>query len=142
LGISLFALAASLRQGFWSIDAALAEKNAPLQTFKRTRTKPAAMQSTQAPAATQSTQAFAAAQTDTVEVVAPPSSVSRLIALVGTLVLTAVMLGVGYGMIWSLFTKGQIPALEGIGPYLLGSSALFAPYAFNQLKEAFKKDGQ
>jgi hypothetical protein len=65
-------------------------------------------------------------------------SASRLIATLGTLVLAAIMLGVGYAMIWSLFTRGQIPALEGIGPYLLGGAALFAPYAFNQLKEAFK----
>jgi hypothetical protein len=66
------------------------------------------------------------------------SSASRLIATAGTLVLAAMMLGVGYAMIWSLFTRGQIPALEGIGPYLMGGAALFAPYAFNQLKEAFK----
>ena len=66
------------------------------------------------------------------------SSASRLIAMIGTLILAAILLGVGYGMIWSLFTKGQIPALAGIGPYLMGGAALFAPYAFNQLKEAFK----
>src|SRR5262249_27244156 len=65
-------------------------------------------------------------------------STSRLIATIGVLVLTAMMLGVGYAMIWSLFMRGQIPALEGIGPYLMGGAALFAPYAFNQLKDAFK----
>src|SRR5262245_49330014 len=65
-------------------------------------------------------------------------SASRLIATLGTLVLASIMLGVGYAMIWSLFVRGTIPALEGIGPYLMGGAALFAPYAFNQLKEAFK----
>jgi hypothetical protein len=70
----------------------------------------------------------------------PMLSVEPLVftTLVGTLVLTGVMLGVGYGMIWSLFTRGEVPKLDGIGPYLLGGSALFAPYAFNQLKEAFR----
>jgi hypothetical protein len=71
-----------------------------------------------------------------------PSSISRVVALFGTLVLAAVLLGVGYGMIWSLFTRGQIPKLDGIGPYLMGGAALFAPYAFNQLKEAFKPSVQ
>jgi len=79
--------------------------------------------------------------------IAPPSggppapqmvgSASRLIAAFGLMVLAIMILGIGYGIIWSLFTKGQIPNLTGIGPYLMGGAALFAPYAFNQIKNAF-----
>jgi hypothetical protein len=65
-------------------------------------------------------------------------SASRMIAAFGLMVLAVMILGIGYGIMWSLFTKGEIPNLSGIGPYLLGGSALFAPYAFNQIKEAFK----
>jgi len=65
-------------------------------------------------------------------------SASRMIAAFGLMILAVMILGIGYGIMWSLFTKGTIPNLAGIGPYLLGGSALFAPYAFNQIKEAFK----
>ena len=54
------------------------------------------------------------------------------------MVLAVMILGIGYGIMWSLFTKGDMPNLNGIGTYLLGGSALFAPYAFNQIKDAFK----
>lgn len=74
---------------------------------------------------------------------APPASqlvgsASRMIAAFGLMILAVMILGIGYGIMWSLFTKGTIPNLVGIGPFLLGGSALFAPYAFNQIKEAFK----
>ena len=65
-------------------------------------------------------------------------STSRMIAAFGLMILAVMILGIGYGIMWSLFTKGAVPNLVGIGPYLLGGSALFAPYAFNQIKEAFK----
>ena len=65
-------------------------------------------------------------------------STSRMIAAFGLMVLAVMILGIGYGIMWSLFTQDKTPDLSGIGPYLLGGSALFAPYAFNQLKEIFK----
>ena len=65
-------------------------------------------------------------------------SSSRLIAAFGLMILAIMILGIGYGIMWSLFVKGQTPDLTGIGTYLLGGSALFAPYAFNQVKDAFK----
>lgn len=64
-------------------------------------------------------------------------STSRLGAAVGTLVLAVMALGVGYYMLWSLFTKGSVD-LSSIGTYFLSGSALFAPYAFNQLSSIFK----
>jgi hypothetical protein len=65
-----------------------------------------------------------------------PSS-SRLGAAVGVLVLAIMALGVGYYMLWSLFTK-QTVDLSSVGTYFLSGSALFAPYAFNQLSSIFK----
>jgi hypothetical protein len=119
LGLGLFGILISLRNSNWSIADALTEKSSDL-TESYTITDPETSQPKQ--------------------VVKPVlvGSASRLIATIGTMVITAILLGVGYSMIWSLFTRGQIPALEGIGPYLLGAGALFTPYAFNQLKEAFK----
>lgn len=64
-------------------------------------------------------------------------STSRLGAAVGTLVLAVMALGVGYYMLWSLFTHQSVD-LSSIGTYFLSGSALFAPYAFNQLSSIFK----
>lgn len=64
-------------------------------------------------------------------------STSRLGAAVGTLVLAIMALGVGYYMLWSLFTQQGVD-LSSIGTYFLSGSALFAPYAFNQLSSIFK----
>lgn len=64
-------------------------------------------------------------------------STSRLGAAVGTLVLAVMALGVGYYMLWSLFTRQSVD-LSSIGTYFLSGSALFAPYAFNQLSSIFK----
>lgn len=63
-------------------------------------------------------------------------STSRLGAAVGTLVLAVMALGVGYYMLWSLFTQQSVD-LSSIGTYFLSGSALFAPYAFNQLSSIF-----
>lgn len=46
-------------------------------------------------------------------------------------------LGVGYCMLGSLFTQQSVD-LSSIGTYFLSGSALFAPYAFNQLSSIFK----
>jgi hypothetical protein len=64
-------------------------------------------------------------------------STSRLGAAVGTLVLAVMALGVGYYMLWSLFTQQSVD-LSSIGTYFLPGSALFAPYALNQLSSIFK----
>ncbi|WP_051593886.1 hypothetical protein [Bordetella hinzii] len=65
-------------------------------------------------------------------------STSRLGAAVGTLVLAVMALGVGYYMLWALFTQQSVD-LSTIGTYFLSGSALFAPYAFNQLSSIFKE---
>ncbi len=73
----------------------------------------------------------------TVEEPAMVGSASRMIAMFGLLVLAVVLLGIGNAITWSLFVESKIPPLDGIGTYLLGGAALFAPYAFNQLKSIF-----
>jgi len=64
------------------------------------------------------------------------ASSSRLIAVVGFLVLVAMSIGVGYGIIWSIFT-GRPLQIQGLLSYFYGMGTLFAPYAFNQLSQAF-----
>lgn len=127
IGIALVVVVGGLSSGQWSLTDALTDKEAQVTRTKQklvfdARTRKLTADPTQPPE----------------ETTVPAASASRLIALVGTVVLTGIMLGVGYGMVWSLFTRGEVPKLDGIGPYLLGGSALFAPYAFNQLKDAFK----
>jgi len=64
------------------------------------------------------------------------ASSSRLIAMLGLIVLIGMSIGVGYGMIWSMFTHQQMQ-MQGLLSYFYGMAALFAPYAVNQLREAF-----
>ena len=73
----------------------------------------------------------------------PPnsSSSSRLIAFFGTLALLAMFIGLGLYLLWALFNNRTAEAKEGmqsVGSYMLYGSSLFAPYAFNQIKEALK----
>lgn len=76
---------------------------------------------------------------------APPTpavaSSSRLIAFMGMLAMLSVFMGFGLYMLWALFT-GDVTKLDGnvksAGTYLLYGAALYAPYAFNQIKEAMK----
>lgn len=65
-----------------------------------------------------------------------PSS-SHVGAAVGMLVLAVMLLGVGYYMLWSLFTVQSVN-LATVGTYFLAGSALFAPYALDKLSKIFK----
>src|SRR5262249_19985995 len=107
LFVTLLGILVSLRNSpEWSLAGALSEKYVIQRTMEqKTETKPEVV-----------TGSSAKAQTETKPEVVVGSSASRLIATLGTLVLTTTMLGVGYAMIWSLFVRGQIPALDGIGP--------------------------
>ena len=68
----------------------------------------------------------------------PKPSFSRLAGAVGSMGLAAVFIGIGYWVIFALFTGEDITRLDGLGPYFLSGSALFAPYAFNKLARVFK----
>ncbi len=64
-------------------------------------------------------------------------SFSRLAGAIGAMGLSALFIGVGYWVIYILYSGGSLDQLTGLGKYFLTGSALFAPYAFNQLKEIF-----
>lgn len=87
----------------------------------------------------ETTQTTTAGTTTTVTTPQPPiaGSASRLIAMFGLLVLACVILGIGYGIIYGLIAECRVPSLDGVGAYLAGGAALFAPYAVNQIREAF-----
>lgn len=84
-----------------------------------------------------STPANNAAAAGAAPAVAEVPSYSRVGAAVGTFVLATMVLGMGYYMLWSLFTRHTVD-LSSVGTYFLSASALFAPYAFNQLSSIFK----
>lgn len=62
-------------------------------------------------------------------------SVSRLIALIGLLVIIVLILEIGYAAAWHLFVCGSVPDLGGIKGFLLAMAALFTPYIVNQIRE-------
>lgn len=69
------------------------------------------------------------------------ASASRTIALFGLFMTMSTMLGVGYYIVWALFHGRDLSGLEKITPFFYGSAAIFAPYAVNQMKEAFASLG-
>lgn len=135
----------------WSLAAALSEESSPIVPPKQADAGGAASAAQPAAPVAQPPAVVAVgagAAVAAAVVPAQPSadqtpeprlvgSASRLIAAFGLMVLAAMILGIGYGIMSSLFTKSEIPNLSGLRPYLLGGAALFAPYAFNQIKEAF-----
>ncbi|WP_417309484.1 hypothetical protein [Devosia sp.] len=70
----------------------------------------------------------------------PPASYSRTAGAVGAMVLACFVWGLGNVLLYKGFASpGTIDELvSGLGGFFLGTSALFAPYAFNQLGIAFK----
>lgn len=62
-------------------------------------------------------------------------SVSRLIALIGLLVIIVLILEIGYAAAWHLFVCGTVPDLSGIKGFLVAMAALFTPYIVNQIRE-------
>jgi hypothetical protein len=68
-----------------------------------------------------------------------PTSFSRFAGLIGIVYLTAFLWGIGFfvlAYIWVDPAKiGQVVA--NCGQFLMAGSALFAPYAFNQLAQVF-----
>lgn len=65
------------------------------------------------------------------------ASASRTIALFGLFMMMSTVLGIGYYIVWALFHGRDLNALEKMTPFFYGSAAIFAPYAVNQMKEAF-----
>jgi hypothetical protein len=68
-----------------------------------------------------------------------PTSFSRLAGLLGILYLTAFLWGIGFFVLTYIWvapdTIGKV--ISDSGQFLMAGSALFAPYAFNQLSQVF-----
>ncbi|MBV8566349.1 MAG: hypothetical protein JO273_12925 [Methylobacteriaceae bacterium] len=108
--------------------AVAAARHAARIAFEAARVaNPAAAQALQAPAPTE-----------------PPAdegtSYSRAAGMVGAVVLSGFVWALGNVVLYKGYTApGDIKELlTGVAPFLLASSTLFAPYAFNQLSEVFK----
>jgi hypothetical protein len=66
------------------------------------------------------------------------ASFSRVAGSIGAIVLAAFIGGVSYWILYGLFNGNDLAKLKEIGPFVLAGSALFAPYAFNQLSAIFR----
>jgi hypothetical protein len=67
------------------------------------------------------------------------TSYSRITGFAGTVVLTCFIWALGDAVIYNAYmAPGNVKdMLSGVGPFILAGSALFAPYAFNQLSTVF-----
>lgn len=68
------------------------------------------------------------------------TSYSRIAGMLGAIVLGCLIWGLGNVVLArAILDPKQVKTmLEGVWPFLLSTSALFAPYAFNQLKDAMQ----
>lgn len=68
-----------------------------------------------------------------------PTSFSRLAGLIGVAYLTAFLWGIGFFVLASIWVAPTAIAqvIADCGQFLMAGSALFAPYAFNQLAQIF-----
>lgn len=67
-------------------------------------------------------------------------SFSRTAGAFGAAGIAATVIGTGYWVVFALFwlPAAELGRLQSLGFYFLGASALFAPYAFNQLSKLFR----
>lgn len=65
-------------------------------------------------------------------------SFSRTAGAFGAMALAAAVIGVSYWLVYALFYDQPINVLKDASWFFLSGSALFAPYAFNQLSSVFK----
>ena len=68
-----------------------------------------------------------------------PTSFSRLAGLLGILYLTAFLWGIGFFVLTYIWVAPDAigKVISDSGQFLMAGSALFAPYAFNQLSQVF-----
>lgn len=65
-------------------------------------------------------------------------SFSRIAGAIGALALAAFFAGVSYWALHALFADGELSKLQDLSQFFLVGSALFAPYAFNQIRGIFQ----
>lgn len=70
----------------------------------------------------------------------PPlvASSSRLIALLGAVIMAAFFIGLGYWVIWALFNGQPIDKAKDTLAFFLSGTALFTPYAANKVASIFQ----
>jgi hypothetical protein len=70
------------------------------------------------------------------------ASASRLIAFIGLMSLLGVTVGVGYYVLWALFSGANLDRLDKVNSFITSSAIIFAPYAANQIKSAVASLGK
>jgi len=68
----------------------------------------------------------------------PVGSFSRVAGAIGSTVLAALFAGISYWALHTLFMGGDLTRLQDLSTFFLVGSALFAPYAFNQIRGIFQ----
>jgi hypothetical protein len=71
----------------------------------------------------------------------PATSYSRVVGMVGGMILAAFIWGLGNVVIYTAITSPPdvSKVLEGVSTFIVGCASLFLPYAANQVREAFSK---
>jgi hypothetical protein len=66
-------------------------------------------------------------------------SFSRVAGALGAIGIAATFVGIGYWILHALFFDiAHVRSIDGLSAYFLAGSALFMPYAFNQLASVFR----
>lgn len=65
-------------------------------------------------------------------------SFSRVAGALGAIAVASTFVGIGYWVLFELFLGNDLAKLKDVGIYFLAGSALFLPYAFNQLSSIFR----
>jgi hypothetical protein len=70
----------------------------------------------------------------------PDGSFSRTAGAIGAVGIAATFIGIGYWAIYELFfgSAADLTKISDLKVYFLAGSAMFLPYAFNQLSAIFK----
>ncbi|MDE2183567.1 MAG: hypothetical protein KGJ78_11155 [Alphaproteobacteria bacterium] len=70
------------------------------------------------------------------------ASSSRLIALLGMIVIMALFLATGTIAIWTYAKTGSAGNFDGMLKYFLAGASLFVPYSINQIRAGFESIGK
>ena len=122
--VTLKIIRRSLAEGNWRMSEAISELEAPATA-----------------AAAPGDPAAEAAQGVTATPVKPVmvASSSRLIALIGGIILAAMYLGTGYYMLFAVFYLPEdVKRIDEINQFFVMGMTLFSPYAVNKLSNMFK----
>ncbi|MBD2598316.1 hypothetical protein H6G74_28905 [Nostoc spongiaeforme FACHB-130] len=66
------------------------------------------------------------------------ASSSRLLAFIGSIIISGMLLASSFYIVWRLFNCQSLEPLSNLGTYLTSSAALFIPYIANKVGDIFK----